>query len=618
MTAARTGLLAGRPVLRLLHLARPAWPRLLGATAAGSGAAAAGIALTATSAWLISRAAQHPPILYLMIAIVAVRAFGLGRGLLHYVERLVGHDAALRILGDLRARIYTRLTRLVPAAATDLHGGDLVTRFVADVDAALDILIRVVLPYAIALCVATGSTIVLATMLPPMGLVLAAGLTAVIAGVPVLHAAISRHADRRLAPLRGRLTDQTVALLTQLPDLVAYQATDPILAALDDTDRELRRTTIRSGIALGATVGLTAATAGACAVFGLVLGADAVAGHRLDPVLLAVLVLTPLAVFEALSGLPVAAAGLRTGRAALARVFAIIDRADPVPDPAEPHPVPSPPFHLRVRDVSARWTQEGPDVLAHVDLDLAPGSRTVIAGPSGSGKTTVAALLGRLLDPTAGAVTINGTDLRDLSGEEVRRIIGIVDDRAYLFDGTIAANLRIGAPQASDAQLYAALARARLNTWVHTLPNGLETAVGEHGAHLSGGQRRRLALARALLADHPILVLDEPTEHLDEPIAAALIGDLLAAATGRTVVLITHRPYDPLSVDQVIRMSGGRASDDGSAVGRRRILRVEEGGELAHPQVLFDPAPSHDGLDAAPGVAECHERELDRTVGHLR
>jgi ATP-binding cassette, subfamily C, bacterial CydC len=397
-------------------------------------------------------------------------------------------------------------------------------------------------------------------MLPAMGLVLAAGLATVIVGIPVLHAAIGRRADRQRAPLRGRLADRTVALLTQLPDLVAYQATDRVLAALDDTDRALRRTTTRSGIALGATAGLTAAVSGACAILGLALGAAAVRDHRLSPVLLAVLVLTPLSVFEALSGLPSAAAGVRTGRAALTRVFAIIDRPDPVPEPESAGPLPTAPFDLRLRDVTARWTPDGPDILSHVDLDLPAGSRTVITGASGSGKTTLAALLGRFLDPAAGSVTINGIDLRSLRGDQVRRIVGVVDDHAYLFDGTVAANLRVGSPHATDAQLHEALVRVRLDGWVDRQPKGLATPVGEHGGQLSGGQRRRLALARALLADHPILVLDEPTEHLDELAAAALIDDLMAATTGRTVVLITHRFVDPGRIDQATAVSNRHVS----------------------------------------------------------
>lgn len=546
------------PVLRLICLSRAAWGRLGLAALAGFGAAAAGIGLMATSAWLISRAAERPPVLYLMVAIVAVRAFGLSRGLFRYAERLIGHDAALRVLGDLRARVYARLARVMPAGATELRDGDLVARFVADVDTALDVLVRVVLPYMVAALVAIGSVILLGTLLPIAGVVLAIGLAAVALGVPLLHSVVSRRAERATAPLRGQLTAETVALLHHLPDLVAYQGTDKRLAELAETGNRLRRATTRTGAAAGATGALATGLTGACAVLGLGLAAGAVHAHRLTTVLVAVIVLTPLAVFEALNGLSAAAADLRIGRAALARVFALLDRADPVPDPATADQLSDGPYELRLHGVHARWGATGPAVLFDVNLTLPAGSRTVIVGPSGSGKSTIAALLVRFLDPTHGRVTLNGTDLRRLTGDQVRRVVGLVDDRAHLFDSTIADNLRIGRPDATVGQLRAALRAAHLGAWVDALPDGLDTRVGEHGARVSGGQRRRIALARALLADVAILILDEPTEHLDDQTAAEITAELLGGAGDRTVVLITHRMGALDRADQVVHVAGGR------------------------------------------------------------
>jgi ABC-type multidrug transport system fused ATPase/permease subunit len=257
-------------------------------------------------------------------------------------------------------------------------------------------------------------------------------------------------------------------------------------------------------------------------------------------------------VFEALSGVPAAAAQLSAARGALSRVFAVLDRPDPVPDPDRPRATPSPPAALRVENASARWHPGGPDVLRGVDLALAPGERVAVVGPSGCGKSTLAALLVRFLDPSAGRVTLGGLDVRELAGDELRRVVGLVDDRAYLFDTTIEANLRVGRRDATPAELTRALRTVRLDGWVAALPCGLATPVGEHGARLSGGQRRRLALARALLADFPILVLDEPTEHLDEPTAEAITADLLDATAARTVLLITHRPFGLDRVDRVL------------------------------------------------------------------
>jgi thiol reductant ABC exporter CydC subunit len=521
--------------------------------ALGAGCA---IGLTATSAWLVARAAQHPPVLYLTVAVVAVRAFGIGRGVLRYAERLTGHDAAFRVLTELRVAVYRRLERLAPVAG--LRSGDLVSRFVADVDAALDVLVRVVLPYLVAALAGAAAVGLVAALLPAAGAVLAAGLLLVAVGVPLVQHATARRADRRTAPLRGELTAATVDLLHGLPDLIAYGAVDERLTALRATDERLRRATARSAAGIGLGAALVTLGAGGCVWAALALGG------RLDPIHLAVVVLTPIAVFDTVSGLPAAAAQLSAARSALGRVAALLETPDPVREPAAPLPLPPPPFTLAVSGLRAGWPG-GREVLDDLDLTLEPGKRVAVVGPSGVGKSTLAAVLVRFLDPSAGRVTLNGVDTRDLSADAVRSVVGLLTDDARLFDRTIAANLRIADPDADDAALMAALERARLADWVRSLPDGLDTMVGEHGGRLSGGQRRRLALARALLADFPILVLDEPTEHLDDETARAVTDDLLTATRGRTTVLITHRRDRLAEFDQVIDLGGAGAGAAGAA-----------------------------------------------------
>jgi thiol reductant ABC exporter CydC subunit len=530
------------PAVRLLRLTRPVVPRLALAVLCGTLAAGSAIGLLATSAWLISRAAQHPPVLYLTVAIVAVRAFGIGRGLFHYAERLAGHDAAFRVLAELRVRAYRRLAALAPAGTPGLRSGDLVQRFVSDVDAALDVLVRVLLPYLVAALVGAASVGLLGALLPAAGTALAAGLLVVGVGVPLVQRAVAHRADRRTAPLRGELSAATLDLLDGLPELVALGAAQRRLDELTDTDTRLRRAAARSAAGVGLGAALVSLAAGGCVWAGLALGAPAVRAGQLHSVLVAVVVLTPIAVFDTVSTLPAAAAQFATARAALGRVFGLLDRPDPVVEPAVPADLPRPPYRLAVRNLSARWTPDGPDVIRDIDVTLEPGERIAIVGPSGSGKTTLAAVLVRFLDPSAGEVTLNDIDTRHLAADDVRKVVGLLTDDAHLFDTTIAENLRIADRGADDTRLRRVLADARLLDWVDSLPMGLDTQVGEHGCRLSGGQRRRLALARALLADFPILIMDEPTEHLDEPTAAALTADLLAVTRGRTTVLITHRP----------------------------------------------------------------------------
>lgn len=526
---------------------------LLLAVVAGVGAAGASVGLMAVSAWLISRAALHPPVLHLMVAIVAVRAFGISRGALRYVERLAGHDAAFRVLAALRVRLYTRLERLAPAGLAAFRRADLVQRLVADVDAVLDLITRVVLPYAVAILVGIGSVVLVGVLSPIAGATLAAGLVVVGLVVPLLQAAVARRADGRLAPLRGDLATGAVDLLHGLPDLTAYGATGAQLARLAEVDARLRAAEQRSSSAAGVSAAVTALTTGLSVLAGLVAGAVAVRDGSLPGEVLAVIVLTPLAVFEVAGGLPAAAQRFAGARAALRRLGEVLAAPDPVVVPAAPAPLPAGPHTLRVSGVTAGWVP-GRTAVRDVDLTLAPGSRVALTGPSGSGKSTVAALLVRFLDPTSGAVTLNGVDLRSLDPDEVRSVVGYLPEDAYLFDTSIAGNLRIARPSATDAELRAALAQARLLDTVSALPDGLDTLVGEHGMALSGGERRRLALARALLAGFSVLILDEPTEHLDDATAAALTRDLLAAAGDRAVLLITHRTDVAAQVDEVVTL----------------------------------------------------------------
>ena len=275
-------------------------------------------------------------------------------------------------------------------------------------------------------------------------------------------------------------------------------------------------------------------------------------------VALAVLALMPLAVHEVFGGLAPAAQEIPRLRVAAARVAEVLRQPDPVTEPARPAPFPGPPYDIRVQGLTVRWGEGEPDVLRGADLDLPAGSRVAVTGPSGSGKTTLAMVLLRFLDPAAGTVTLGGADITTLASEQVRSVIGLCAQDAHIFDTTLRENLRLARPAAADTEIHEALRQARLDDWVTSLPAGLCTQVGEHGARLSGGQRQRLALARVLLADFPVVILDEPAEHLDEPTAAALTADLLAATADRTVLLITHRGVRQADVDQVLRITRGR------------------------------------------------------------
>ncbi|MEV5437346.1 thiol reductant ABC exporter subunit CydD [Streptomyces sp. NPDC052682] len=552
------GVLARVRALSGARRGRLALALLLAALALGSA-----VGLMATSGWLISRASQQPPVLYLMVAVTATRAFGIGRAVFRYAERLVSHDAVLRMLADTRVAVYRRLERLAPAGLRRTRRGDLLSRLVADVDALQDYWLRWLLPAGAALAVCAASVGFTAWLLPEAGAVLAVGLLAAGAGVPVVTGAVARRAERRLAPARGVLATRVTDLLTGTAELTVAGALPARAEAARRADGTLTRIASRAATATALGDGLTALISGLTVTAAALAGAQAVAAGRLHGVAMAVVVLTPLAAFEAVLGMPLAVQYRQRVRRSAERVHEVLDAPEPVREPERPRQAPASPFPLVLKGLTARHDGQHRDALAAVDLTLEQGRRIAVVGPSGSGKTTLAQVLLRFLDAEAGGYTLAGVDARTLDGDDVRRLVGLCAQDAHLFDSSVRENLLLARREATEAELRDALARARLLEWADSLPDGLDTLVGEHGARLSGGQRQRLALARALLADFPVLVLDEPAEHLDLPTADALTADLLAATEGRTTLLITHRLAGLEAVDEVIVLDQGRVVQRG-------------------------------------------------------
>ncbi|WP_344403235.1 thiol reductant ABC exporter subunit CydD [Streptomyces longisporus] len=560
------GLTTGRHAVlaRVRAMSGPRRSRLALALLLGSLALGSAVGLMATSGWLISRASQQPPVLYLMVAVTATRAFGIGRAVFRYAERLVSHDAVLRMLADTRVAVYRRLERLAPAGLRRTRRGDLLSRLVADVDALQDYWLRWLLPAGSAAIVSAASVGFSTWLLPEAGLALAVGLVAAGAGVPLVTGAVARRAERRLAPARGVLATRVTDLLTGTAELTVAGALPARTAEARCADGTLTRIASRAATATALGDGLTALLSGLTVAATALVGAQAVADGRLSGVAMAVVVLTPLAAFEAVLGLPLAVQYRQRVRRSAERVYEVLDAPEPVREPEQPRQAPTSPFPVVLKGLTARYEGQDRDALDGLDLTLHQGRRIAVVGPSGSGKTTLAQVLLRFLDPDAGSYTLAGVDARALDGDDVRRLVGLCAQDAHLFDSSVRENLLLAKKDATEGELRDALARARLLDWADSLPEGLDTLVGEHGARLSGGQRQRLALARALLADFPVLVLDEPAEHLDLPTADALTADLLAATEGRTTLLITHRLAGLDAVDEVVVLDEGRVAQRGT------------------------------------------------------
>jgi ATP-binding cassette, subfamily C, bacterial CydC len=583
---------AGQPLVRLLRLARPLRGQLALAVAAGAAATGCAVALLATSGFLLARASQHPNIVAITDAVVAVRAFSVGRGVFRYGERLGTHDVAFRVLADMRVAIYRRLERLAPAGLHSLRSGDLLARLISDVDSAQDLFIRGIAPPLTAALVGAAAVTACLLVLVPAAGVLAAGLLAGAVAVPLISAAADRRARRRTSQARGELAATVINLLSGSADVHAFGAERTGLDRVAAADAELTALARRSAAAAGLGTGLGSVAAGLTLWGVLVLGVAAVGSGTLSRVPLAVLTLTALAAFEAVTALPAAALQLGQARTSARRICAVMDAPDPVKEPAVPRPLPSGPVTVALRGACVRYQPGGPLALDGLDLDLAPGRRVALVGPNGAGKSTVAAVLLRFRELSGGTATLCGHDLASFDPDDVRTLIGGCPQDPYVFDDTIAANLRLARPDATDEELACAAARARLLPWISSLPRGWQTRVGAHGAEISGGERQRLALARALLADPAVLILDEPAASLEPASRRALMADLLAVTTGRATLLITHELDGLDQLDEIVVLDHGRAAERGS----HRLL-YRSGGLYRR---MWDDAGQPPGWDGGP------------------
>ncbi|AKT50603.1 thiol reductant ABC exporter subunit CydC [Arsenicicoccus sp. oral taxon 190] len=536
---------------------RAVWrmPRGLGVAALLGGlSTASGIALTTTSGWLIVAASHRPQILTLMAAIVAVRAFGMARPVLRYAERVRSHDVALGDLAEQRVEAYAALVPLTPARLGRRSRSDVLTGAVDDLEDRVYAQIRVVVP--VVGSALAGVLTVLATALFSFA---AAGIVAAVlvgcALVAWLVLASERAAQRDWLDARAEVA-RVASLVTshalELQAIGATRGSDAWLAAAHD---RLARANARRarGRALGMALTGIVCAAGTIA---MAVYAYGIVQHGFNDAIAALLVLTPVAAADAFTPLPDAMGAWARAEGSRARLDALLGQEAPL---GEHGPGEAPgadgirPPRLTVDEVTARWTS-GRAVVGPVTAALEPGESVLVTGPNGSGKSTLLAVLATHLDPASGRYALGGVDSRDVSVASLRARVAVLDDEPHVFASTVRENLRLARPAATDDDLVAALRRAGLDAWLTGLPDGLDTMLGTGHRGVSGGERARLGLARALLSGRPVLLLDEPVAHLDHATATAVLGDLLASRGDRTLVMVSHREDGVAGFDRELRL----------------------------------------------------------------
>ena len=521
---------------------------------------AAGIGLLSMAGYLISRSALVDTTATLTLAIVGVRFFAVVRAVGRYLERYVGHFGTFRILTRLRVWCYRGIEPLAPAALVDERSGDLLTRIVDDVETLQDLPLRVLAPPLAAALAGGIGAVVLGVLDPSLAAVAVAFL--LVSGVllPLASRRLGRVPAGELVAAQAQLNAAAVEGVAAIADLVAYGREDLFTGRLGEATARRRAAERRLARARGVNAGLAGVLAGLAVVTTLALAVPLVTEGRLDGVLLAVVPLCVLATFEAVAPLAVSYEHLDRCRASADRLLDLVDRPAAVtdPDPRSPAPELSGAGRVELDGVTFRYGPDRPDVLVDVRVVIPAGAQVAVVGPSGAGKSTIPALLLRFWEPQHGAVRIDGVDLRDVPAEVARASVAVVAQRDHLFDTTVRDNLRLGDPDADDDRLREACRAAAFDTVLDTLPGGLDERTGENGTRLSGGERQRLMIARALLAEAPVLVLDEATAHLDADTEARVLDGVRRWRAGRTTIHIAHHAAARGEPDLVLGVDAGR------------------------------------------------------------
>ena len=569
-----------------VHLLSRHWKWMVAGSLFGLIATTATVGLLALSGWFLSAAAfaglstTAAQTFNYFFPSIGVRIFAISRTLARYAERVVSHDATFRILESLRIWFYERIEPLAPARLMRYRSGDILNRVLADIDALDNLYLRVLSPTLVAGLLVAGLTVFLSLFDPLIALTTLGWLVVAGFGLSAAAGIAGAAAGRRLSHLMTQLRIQIVEGLQGLPELLVFNRRRDFLGQMDRDNHNLLDVQRRMSHIRGVSFAGITLTSGLAVLSALYQGAALVSSGVLHGAHLAMIALTVLAAFDALMPLPSAYQYLGRTREAARELLEVVDCEPPVTFP-ENSLVVLRGFDVRFDRVSFRYTDNAADAVHDIRFHLPAGQRCAVLGPTGAGKSTLAHLMVRFWDAQSGSVRIGGKDIRGLSESDLRLSVSLVSQQAHMFNASVRDNLLIARPGATEPELWQALAAVRLADFVKSLPQSIDTWIGESGRLVSGGQARRLALARAILRDAPIWVLDEPTEGLDRAAERHIMETLFDVTSGRTVLFITHRLVGLDRLERILLMENGRIVEQGTPAelmqGRTRYAVLQAG-----------------------------------------
>lgn len=550
-------------VWRLLGFMKPLRGWILISTMTGLATVAAGVGLLGTSAYLIASAAFHPSIAELSVAVVGVRFFGISRGVFRYLDRLVSHHVNFRLLSILRIWFYNCLKLLAPARLIHYQRGDLLSRAIGDIDALDQFYVRAVSPVISAIFATVGFSLLVGSWNVRLGWILAAGLSVTSFVLPALVYIFSRGPAKQLVDQRAILSQTMLDTLRGAAEIIVFQQQEEELTQINRVSLQTNRAQVGLAHSQGLSNGMNAVlTQGTVAIM-LLVGIPLVRTGELDGIMLAVIVLITMASFEISIPIAQAAQFWESSLQAARRLFEMADQQPAIIEPVIPVSVPEKP-NILIRNLSFQYHGNLPLAADHLNIDLPYGRKIALVGENGSGKTTILNLLMRFWDCQPGEILIDGIPVQEFSPKELRQRIGYVSPGGAIFQTTLRQNLLLANPGALDADLLRVLDSVQLGEWVQTLPDGLDTWLGASGLTISGGQLQRIQLARGLLMDAPIYLLDEPTTHLDVETETRLISLFRSIFQNRSLVWVTHRLVGLDWLDEILLLDNGRVVERGN------------------------------------------------------